>query len=120
MTAFPDLHVAMDKLIVENGSVEYHWTLTGANNGPGGTGNPVRISGYESWQIGPNGLIASSQGYFDAEEYRRQIEGFAQHRAQLSAKTIARLSSLRSCRTPPSRPHVSSPARLDLHTVFHR
>ena len=74
MTAFPDLHVAMDNLVVENGRIEYHWTLTGSNTGPGGTGNPVRISGYESWQIGADGLIASSQGHFDTDDYRRQIE----------------------------------------------
>jgi len=74
MTALPDLHVAMDSLVVENGRIEYHWTLTGSNTGPDGAGNPVRISGYEAWQFGPDGLIASSQGHFDTDEYRRQIE----------------------------------------------
>jgi len=54
---------------------EYHWTLSGTYAGPGGTGNRVRISGFERWRIGSDGLIASSQGHFDAAaEYRRQLE----------------------------------------------
>jgi hypothetical protein len=84
MTAFPDLRVALDRLILEDGRIEYHWTLTGSNTGPGGTGNPVRISGYESWQIGADGLIVSSQGHFDVDDYRHQIE----HPAQEQSKNI--------------------------------
>ena len=74
MTAFPDMVVAMDSLQVEGGYIEYHWTLTGTNTGPGGTGQSVRISGYEEWTLGADGLIAASQGHFDEAEYRRQLE----------------------------------------------
>jgi hypothetical protein len=74
MTAFPDLCVVMDDLRLEAGETEYHWTLSGTNTGPGGTGHRVRISGYERWRIGSDGLIASSEGRFDAAEYRRQLE----------------------------------------------
>ena len=74
MTAFPDLCVVMDDLRVQAGEPEYHWTLFGTNSGPGGTGHRVRISGFERWRIGSDGLIASSQGHFDAAEYRRQLE----------------------------------------------
>ena len=74
MTAFPDLCVVMDELRVEDGEAEYHWTLVGTNSGPGGTGHRVRISGFERWRIGNEGLIASSQGHFDAVEYRRQLD----------------------------------------------
>jgi len=70
MTAFPDMQVLMDDL---RGN-EYHWTLVGTNSGPGGTGRRVRISGYEEWTIGENGLISASQGHFDEGEYARQIE----------------------------------------------
>ena len=69
MTAFPDLQVLMDEL---RGN-EYHWTLVGTNTGPGGTGNRVRISGYEEWTIGADGLIAASLGHFDEAEYARQL-----------------------------------------------
>ena len=73
MTAFPDMKVAMDDLHLQPDGVIYHWTLTGTNTGPGGTGRFVNISGFEVWEIGANGLIASSQGHFDSDEYRRQL-----------------------------------------------
>jgi len=74
MTAFPDLQVIMDDLMVENDSVEYRWILLGTNTGPGGTGNSVHIAGFERWQFGADGLIAASLGHFDAADYRRQLD----------------------------------------------
>ena len=74
MTAFPDLVVTMDDLIEDGDRLRYHWTLTGTNTGPGGTGHRVRISGVERWRIGADGLVAESEGSFDAAEYQRQIE----------------------------------------------
>jgi nuclear transport factor 2 (NTF2) superfamily protein len=75
MTAFPDLRVLLDNLVVKDDRVEYHWTLVGTNSGPGGTGKPVRISGMENWNLGEDGLITTSQGQFDAENYQRQLGG---------------------------------------------
>jgi hypothetical protein len=74
MSAFPDLKVVMNDLGIQADSAEYHWTLTGTNTGPGGTGKKVHISGVERWRIGSDGLIASSQGSFDAAEYQRQLK----------------------------------------------
>jgi uncharacterized protein (TIGR02246 family) len=74
MTTFPDMQVVMDDVRVQADCAEYHWTLTGTNTGPGGSGHRVRISGFERWQIGTDGLIASSQGQFDASDYQRQLE----------------------------------------------
>jgi predicted ester cyclase len=74
MSAFPDLQVLMDDLVVDDDRTEYHWTLVGTNTGPGGTGNRVRISGFEEWTIGDDGLVAASQGHFDQTEYDRQLE----------------------------------------------
>lgn len=73
MTAFPDLSVVMNDLLLLGDEADYHWALTGTNTGPGGTGHKVRISGYEKWRMERDGLIASSQGHFDAAEYRRQL-----------------------------------------------
>ena len=73
MTTFPDLQVAMDDLLIEADGAEYHWTLSGTATGPGGTGNRVRISGFEEWNIGKDGLIEESRGWFDADEYQRQL-----------------------------------------------
>jgi predicted ester cyclase/ketosteroid isomerase-like protein len=74
MTAFPDMRVLMDGLLVHHDRAVYVWTLAGTNTGPGGTGRKVRISGFEVWQIGEDGLIAESRGYFDSAAYRSQLE----------------------------------------------
>jgi uncharacterized protein (TIGR02246 family) len=75
MTTFPDMIVTFDKLESRGDTTAFHWTLTGTNTGPGGTGNRVRISGYELWKIDDAGLIAESSGHFDAAEYERQVRG---------------------------------------------
>ncbi|SRR5712692_7167771 len=74
MTDLPDLLVVMDNLLMENDHAAYHWTLTGTNTGPGGTGHRVCISGFEVWKIAEDGLIAESQGHFDSAAYQRQLE----------------------------------------------
>jgi nuclear transport factor 2 (NTF2) superfamily protein len=74
MTTFPDMQVLMDDIVVRDGGVEYHRTLVGTNSGPSGTGNRVRISGFEEWTIGDDGLIAESQGHYDQAEYDRQLQ----------------------------------------------
>lgn len=75
MIAFPDLVVTMDGVSVEGDHAVYRWTMSGTNTGPGGTGNAVRISGYEQWAIGPDRLIAESKGHFDEGDYNRQLRG---------------------------------------------
>ena len=74
MTTFPDMIVTFDKLEPRGDRTAFHWTLTGTNTGPGGTGKPVRISGYELWKIDNDGLIAESKGHFDTAEYERQLK----------------------------------------------
>jgi uncharacterized protein (TIGR02246 family) len=73
MDELPDLRVEMDDVRIDGDAIEYHWTCTGTNTGPGGTGNRVRFSGYEEWTIGDDGLITRSLGHFDAPEYDRQL-----------------------------------------------
>jgi hypothetical protein len=75
MTAFPDMVVKMDKIIPNQDGAVFHWTWTGTNTGPGGTGRAVRISGYEEWTLDADGLILESKGHFDEAEYRRQVGG---------------------------------------------
>jgi uncharacterized protein (TIGR02246 family) len=74
MTTFPDMIVTFDKLETQGDRTAFHWTLIGTNTGPGGTGNRVRISGYELWKIDNDGLIRDSLGHFDAAEYERQLK----------------------------------------------
>ena len=73
MTAFPDMVVRLDSLTRDGDHAIFHWTWTGTNTGPGGTGKRVRLSGYEQWTFGVDGLIAESKGHFDEEEYERQL-----------------------------------------------
>lgn len=75
VTAYPDLVVKFDRLEPTGSRVLYHWTFIGTNSGSGGTGNQVRISGYEDWKIGSDGLIADSKGYYDARDWERQVKG---------------------------------------------
>ncbi len=78
MVGFPDLQVEMDELRLDGASPEYHWTLTGTNTGPAGTGRSVRISGHEEWTIGDDGLIAASLGHYDQADWDRQVTGNAE------------------------------------------
>ena len=75
MAAFPDMVVRLDALRQEEDQTIFHWTWTGTNTGPGGTGNAVNLRGYERWTIGASGLIAKSEGRFDNDEYQRQLKG---------------------------------------------
>jgi len=74
MTAFPDIQLFMDDVVFKDDTVEFHWTFTGTNTGPGGTGKWVRISGFEEWTFGDDGFVAESQGHYDQTEYDRQLE----------------------------------------------
>ena len=74
MRTFPDMVVTMDNVARDSDGTKFHWTLTGTNTGPGGTGKRVRISGYELWQFDSAGLIENSKGHFESEEYQRQLK----------------------------------------------
>jgi predicted ester cyclase len=82
MRDLPDMVVTMDDVLRDSElggrsscDAIFHWTLTGTNTGPGGTGKRVRISGYELWEFDNAGLVAESKGHFDAAEYERQLRG---------------------------------------------
>ena len=75
MTAFPDMELFMDGIDGDLSAAVYRWTFVGTNTGPGGTGRPVRFSGYEEWTLSPDGLITRSLGHFDADDYARQLAG---------------------------------------------
>jgi steroid delta-isomerase-like uncharacterized protein len=74
MRDLPDMVVTMDDVTRDSDGTKFHWTLTGTNTGPGGTGKRVRISGYELWQFDNTGLIENSKGHFDSAEYERQLK----------------------------------------------
>jgi predicted ester cyclase len=74
MRDFPDMIVIFDKLEPRGETTAFHWTLIGTNTALGGTGNRVRISGYELWNIDNDGLISESKGHFDSGDYERQLK----------------------------------------------
>lgn len=74
MRDLPDMIVTMDDVTQESDGTKFHWTLTGTNTGPGGTGKRLRINGYELWKINEDGLIGDSKGHFDTAEYERQLK----------------------------------------------
>jgi uncharacterized protein (TIGR02246 family) len=70
MTDFPDLQLTMNGLSADGDRAIYLWTLEGTH---AETGKRVRISGYEEWLIASDGLISSSLGHFDEDDYIRQL-----------------------------------------------
>lgn len=80
MTAFPDMVVELVELERrDDDSVVFHWHWTGTNTGPGGTGNPVDITGYEEWTLNSDGEIRESLGHYDDAEYQRQMSVTREH-----------------------------------------
>jgi len=79
MRDLPDMIVTMDDVTHSSDGTKFHWTLTGTNAGPGGTGKRLRISGYELWAISEDGLIGDSKGHFDNAEYERQLQHGVDH-----------------------------------------
>ncbi|MGH9455080.1 MAG: nuclear transport factor 2 family protein, partial [Terriglobia bacterium] len=66
MTAFPDLCVVMDNLVLQDDEAEHYRTLTGNKSVPGSAGRRVRISGVEKWRLGGkrlDRLLAGSLRY---------------------------------------------------------
>jgi len=68
----PDLSLTCDGLRVAGDHVAYLWTFTGHH---AETRKPLRISGWEEWDLDTDGKVASSRGWFDAEDYARQVAG---------------------------------------------
>ncbi len=56
----------------EGNHVVYLWTFTGHD---AQTGNPLNISGWEEWELDDNVMVKSALGWFDADDYQRQVDG---------------------------------------------
>ncbi|MGE5315934.1 MAG: ester cyclase [Acidobacteriota bacterium] len=69
MSAFPDMLLSLEEVREEGSKVIYVWKLDGTH---AETGRHVSIIGSEAWMLSDDGLIASSVGSFDEEDYRRQ------------------------------------------------
>ena len=73
MEAFPDMKVEMIAVQKDGEGARFDWHWTGTNTGPGGTGRPVNLKGFETWTFGSDGLIKLSEGSYDEADYPRQL-----------------------------------------------
>lgn len=65
----PDLALVCDDVRCAGTHVAYFWTFTGTH---ASTGNPLRIVGWEEWDLDDDLKVTASRGWFDADEYARQ------------------------------------------------
>ena len=65
----PDLRLVCDGVRAAGKHLVYLWTFTGHH---AGTRKPLRIVGWEEWDIDESGKVAASRGWFDAADYARQ------------------------------------------------
>jgi uncharacterized protein (TIGR02246 family) len=69
---FPDLDVRCDMMRWAGHNAIFVWTREGHH---GQSGNRVVTRGWDSWELNPEGKIHTLQGWFDADELQRQIDG---------------------------------------------
>lgn len=71
-TDVPDLSLTCDGLRIAGDHVAYLWTFTGHH---AQTRNPLRIIGWEEWDLDSEGKVTASRGWYDAADYARQVAG---------------------------------------------
>lgn len=69
----PDLTLTCDDIRLSGTHAVYVWTFTGHD---ATTGNPLNIRGWEEWDLDPDLKVKASRGWFDAEDYARQVAGY--------------------------------------------
>lgn len=65
----PDLKLVCDGLRIAGDHVVYLWTFTGTH---AGSGRPLRVAGWEEWDMDAELKVKSSRGWYDADDYARQ------------------------------------------------
>ena len=68
----PDLQLVCDGLRCAGDHVVYLWTFTGTHSG---TKRPLRVSGWEEWDMDADYKVRASRGWYDADDYTRQTGG---------------------------------------------
>ena len=69
---FPDLEVRCDLMRKAGSHAVFIWTLEGHH---AETKNHVVTGGWEEWELNEEMKVISSKGWFDADDYQRQIDG---------------------------------------------
>ena len=68
----PDLSLSCDDIRCAGNHVAYFWTFTGTH---ARTKNPLRIVGWEEWDLDEALKVVDSKGWYDAADYERQVSG---------------------------------------------
>lgn len=68
----PDLHLTCDGIRGAGAHVIYMWTFTGHH---AETGNPLNVQGWEEWELNADMKVTRALGWFDGEDYDRQVAG---------------------------------------------
>lgn len=67
-----DLRLTCDDIRVSGSHAVIVWTFTGHHSE---TGNPLEVQGWEEWELSADMKLQASLGWFDADDYARQIAG---------------------------------------------
>lgn len=65
----PDLSLTCDDVRFAGSHVVYCWTFTGTHSS---TRNPLRVVGWEEWDLDADMKVVASRGWYDADDYARQ------------------------------------------------
>ena len=67
-----DMRVILDELRIAGDHVAFIWTFTGRH---AASGNSLNVKGWEEWDLDADGLVTQSKGWFDPDDYARQVSG---------------------------------------------
>jgi uncharacterized protein (TIGR02246 family) len=70
----PDMNLVCDGVRCAGPHVVYLWTFKGH---AAKTGNALTVRGWEEWDLGDELKVKASRGWYDSEDYGRQVAGGA-------------------------------------------
>jgi uncharacterized protein (TIGR02246 family) len=71
-TDIPDLLLRCDEIRCAGSHALYVWSFTGHD---AKTGHPLAVHGWEEWDLDDTLKVQSSRGWYDADDYARQVAG---------------------------------------------
>lgn len=72
MEDLPDLVLSLDTVLVADHHMVYAWTFERHHKA---TGNLVRFSGWEEWDLDEDLKVSRSLGWYDEADYEQQVAG---------------------------------------------
>ena len=68
----PDLALTCDEIRCAGSHAVFVWTFTGRD---AKSGNPLKVRGWEEWDLDEHLKVRSSRGWYDADDYALQVAG---------------------------------------------